>query len=135
MPDLYAQHTHNNELQFSTRFSTTFSTILNTIFENIKHYVLLPSFTTIDYEIEFSQDTLRSYIISKRNLCSPSEKLQKHPLFTTYLLVSTVDGVCNIQINTNLLVIQQNINISIEKNLYSSFISKKSSCSLSQSFF
>ena len=84
----------------------------------------------------FYKIDLISFLHFGKNWRSPSQKVSKHPLFTTFSLFLKVSEVCNIsnkcwflhaifQINTNLLITGRNINIFTQEALYPSLISKK----------
>ena len=57
---------------------------------------VVPFLTSIDHTIIFIQKTLHSSLISKQICALHRRNFQKHLLFTTFLLVLTMDEVCNI---------------------------------------
>ena len=95
-----------DEILFSTRFSTIFSTKFSTIFENIHishtyihtytytaNSILVPFWATIDHKNIFTQKTLHTSFILK-NVCALHRRcFYKHPLFTKFLLVLTLNEV------------------------------------------
>ena len=131
---VFVYMTQKNEILFSTRFSTTFSTIFSTMFENIKRIV---------YQYLFEQ-LLTTKVFLHKTLYTPSFQIkvrvlhrrcfQNHPLFTTFVLVFTAAEVI-FHINTNLLILQRNVNIFTQETLYPSINSEKNWRSPSQTFF
>ena len=120
-----------DEILCSTRFSTTFSTI----FENIKISILVPFWATIDHKINFTQNTSHSSFISKKKLLSVADAFRNTHFLPHFYQFSQWMWCAIFQINTNLLLIQRNVNIFTQETLYPSFISKKNWHSLSQTFF
>ena len=93
----YLLFTELYQILFSTRFSTTFSTIFSTIFENIKRIVyqyLSKQLLTTKIFLHETTFTPPSFQIKVRIL--HRRCFQNHPLFTTFLLVFTMDELCYI---------------------------------------
>ena len=115
-----------DEILLSTRFSTTFNTIFSTIFEYIKR---------IGYQYLSEQLLTTKIFLHKSPYTPPSFKIKARVLHRRcfqnlhFLLhfyqFSQWMRYAIFQINTNLLIIQQNINIFTQETLYSSFISKE----------
>ena len=58
--------------------------------------ILVPFWATIDHKTNFTQNTFYSSFISKKSCTFHPRSFEKHPLFTTLILVFTVDEVCYI---------------------------------------
>ena len=82
------------EILLSTKFSTTFSSIFSTIFENVKKLVYQYLKQLLTAQLHFHKIQYTSSF--QKRLALHRRCFQKHPLFTTFLLVFTVDEVCNI---------------------------------------
>ena len=70
--------------------------LFSTIFENIKNQYISIFLGNIDHKINFTQNTSHSSFLSKKIWALHRRYFQKRPLFTIFLAVFTVDGVCNI---------------------------------------
>ena len=122
-----------NEILFSTRFSTTFSTIFSTIFRKYKKilYQYHPE-QLLTTQLVLHKSPYFPPSFQKENLCSPLQKLLETSTF--YHNFSQWMRCAILQINTNLLVIQQNINIFTQETLYPSLIQKKLDLSIASVF-
>ena len=95
-----------------------------------KTIVVVPSLTTTDHAIIFTQHALHRSFISKKkkNALSIIQVLETSTFY--HIFISFL-----FQTNTDLLLIHQNSNDFTQETLYLSFISKKKWCCPSQRFF
>ena len=99
-----------------------------------KIFILVPFQATIDPKNNFTQSTLHSSFISKKNVPSITDAFRNTHLLPHLYQFSQQMKCAIFRINTNLLIIQQNINIFTQETLFHSFISNKNLRSPLQNF-
>ena len=107
------------EILFSTRFITTFDTIFSTIVENVKSQWirLVPSLPTINQTTILHKIPNTSPSFQKTNCTLHRRRFQKNPLFA-FLLIFTMNKLCNISNKYRILSNLPSINIFTQWTLY-----------------
>ena len=107
------------EILFSTRFITTFDTIFSTIVENVKTQCirLVRSLPTINQTTILRKIPNTSPSLQKKNCTLHRRRFQKNPLFA-FLLIFTMNKLCNISNKYRILSNLPSINIFTQGTLY-----------------
>ena len=108
-----------HELLFGTRFITTFNTVFSTIVENVKTQCirLVSSLTTINQTTILHKIPYTSPSFQKTNCTLHPRRFQKNPLFA-FLLIFTVNKLCNISNKYRIPSNLPSINIFTQGTLY-----------------